>query len=127
MSSLSPQNNIVQRFVKQTENARSTTRGSPRATGLDIYSASNTTVPTTGKELILTELQTQLPEGCYGRIAPRSGSALSHLIDTGGAVSDQDYRCNIGVIIYNHSDTPFIVSRADRVAQIISEKNIIRY
>ena len=101
------------RSVKLIELARSLTRGSPKAAGLDLYSVSITTVLPRGKVLISTNLQIQLPDGCYGWIAPRSGLELAHHIDIGGGVIDQDYRGNTGVIIYNHSDTPFIVSRGD--------------
>ena len=104
------QNNAVIRFAKLTENAQTPTRGSPRAAGLDLYSANDTTVPARGKALISTDLQIQLQEGSYGRIAPRSGLALQHHIDIGGGIVDKDYRGNIGVILYNHSDLPFIVS-----------------
>ena len=110
------------RFVKLSEHARSPTRGSPKAAGLDLYSASSTTVPARGKQLVSTDLQIQLPNGCYGRIAPRSGLALNHHLDIGGGVIDQDYRGNVGVIIYNHSDTPFIITRGDRIAQLICER-----
>ena len=113
MSASSTQNTIPLRFVKLTENARSPTQGSPTAAGLDLYSDCNTTVHARGKELILTDLQIQLPEGCYGRIAPPSGLALAHHIDIGGGVIDPDYRGNTSVIIYKHSDTPFIVSRRE--------------
>jgi dUTP pyrophosphatase len=53
---------------------------------LHIYfcSAYDVTVPARGKELIKTDLQIELPTGCYGRIAPRSGLALKHHIDVGG-------------------------------------------
>ena len=33
-----------------------------------------------------------LPDGCYGRIAPRSGLAAKHHIDIGAGVVDRDYR-----------------------------------
>ena len=59
-----------------------------------MYSSLNTTVPAEGKRLIPTDLQMKLPEGFYGRIAPRSGLALEHHIDIGGGVIDQDYRGN---------------------------------
>ena len=108
------------RFVKLSQYAQTPTRGSPNAAGLDLYSASCTTVPARGKELILTDLQIQLPHGCYGRIAPRSGLALNQHLGFGGGVIDQDYRCNVGVITYNHSDTPFI-TRGNRIAQLICE------
>ena len=72
--------------------------------------------------MLFTDLQIQLPVGCYGRIAPRSGLALNHHIDIGGGVIDRDFRGNIGIIIYNHSDTLFIITRGDRIAQLKCEK-----
>ena len=110
------------RFVKQTENAQKPTRESPKTPGVDLYSAYDVTVPARGNVLISTDLQIQLPEGCCGRIAPRSGLALEHHTDIGGAVIDQDYCDNLGVILHNHSDVPYAVSRDDRIAQLICEK-----
>ncbi len=42
-------------------------------------------VPARGKELIKTDLQIELPPGCYGRVAPRSGLAWKNFIDVGGS------------------------------------------
>ena len=67
-------------------------------------------MPARGNALISTDLQIQLPEGCYGRIAPRSGMALEHHIDLGGGVIDEDYRGNLCVILFNHPDAPYAVS-----------------
>ena len=72
--------------------------------------------------MLFTHLQRQLPVGFYGRIAPRSGLALNYHIDIGGGVIDRDFRGNIGIIIYNHSDTLFIITRGDRIAQLKCEK-----
>jgi dUTP pyrophosphatase len=33
-------------------------------------------------------------------------------------VTDEDYKGNIGVILYNHSSIPFKIIRGDRIAQI---------
>ena len=83
----SSKNNIILRFVKLTENAQTPTRGSSGAAGLDLYSAYDMIVPARENVLISTDLQIQLPEGCYGRIAPRSGLALKHHIDIGGVLN----------------------------------------
>ena len=64
-----------------------------------------------GKDLVFSDLQIQLPHGCYWRIAHRSVLALKHHIVIGGDVTVHDYRGNIGVIIYNNSDKPFYISR----------------
>jgi len=42
--------------------------------------------------LIKTDLQIAVPEGTYGRVAPRSGLALKNFIDVGAGVVDADYR-----------------------------------
>ena len=52
----------------------------------------------------------------YGRIAPRSGLALKHFIDVGAGVVDEDYRGEVGVVLFNHSHLDFIVNKGDRIA-----------
>lgn len=36
-------------------------------------------------------------------------------------VIDEDYRGNVGIVMFNHSQSPFKVSKGDRVAQLICE------
>nr|CAD7586745.1 unnamed protein product [Timema genevievae] len=110
------------RFVKLTENALSPIKGSAKAAGYDLRSAYDLTVPARGKELVRTDIQIELPAGCYGRVAPRSGLALKHHIDVGAGVIDEDYRGNVGVLLFNHSDHPFEVKRGDRIAQLICQR-----
>ena len=93
-----------------------------RAAGLDLYSAYDLTVPARGLVSVVTDLQIQIPEGFYGRIAPRSGLGLHHHIDIEAGVIDEDYRGNVAVILFNHSDKLFVINRGDRVAQLICEK-----
>ena len=57
-----------------------------------IFSAYDYTAPAKGKVLIKTDLQFAIPEGCYGRVAPRSGLALKNFLDVGAGVIDADYR-----------------------------------
>lgn len=49
-----------------------------------LCSAYDYEIPARGKELVKTDLQIQLPPGCYGRVAPRSGLAWKNHIDVGG-------------------------------------------
>jgi deoxyuridine 5'-triphosphate nucleotidohydrolase len=72
--------------------------------------------------MLKTDIAIAVPLGTYGRVAPRSGLALKHGIDVGAGVIDEDYRGNVGVILFNHSDVDFIVAAGDRVAQLILEK-----
>jgi dUTP pyrophosphatase len=109
-------------FAKLTEHASAPTKGSKFAAGYDLKSAYDAVVPKRGSCLVKTDIQIQLPTGTYGRIAPRSGLALKNKIDVGAGVVDEDYRGNIGVILFNHADEDFIVTKGDRIAQLICEK-----
>lgn len=105
-----------------SNNATLPTRGSERAAGYDLHSAAEIKVPARGKALVPTDLAIALPAGTYGRIAPRSGLAWKHHLDVGAGVIDQDYRGNVGIVLFNHSDLDFNVMNGDRVAQLILEK-----
>ena len=52
----------------------------------------------------------------------RSGLSWKNHIDVGGGTIDQDFTGNVGVILFNHSDTDLKVSAGDRVAQLILVK-----
>uniref|UniRef100_A0A034VXR2 Deoxyuridine 5'-triphosphate nucleotidohydrolase n=1 Tax=Bactrocera dorsalis TaxID=27457 RepID=A0A034VXR2_BACDO len=116
------ESNCVLRFAKLTEHALAPVRGSPRAAGLDLKSAYDVKIPARGKAVVKTDLQVQVPEGSYGRVAPRSGLAVKNFIDVGAGVVDEDYRGNLGVVLFNHSDEDFEVKRGDRIAQFICER-----
>ena len=49
-------------------------------------SAHDKVLPARGKALVKTDLSIAIPEGTYARIAPRSGLAWKHFIDTGAGV-----------------------------------------
>jgi dUTP pyrophosphatase len=105
-----------------SEHAILPTRGSVSSAGLDLYAAHDAIVYARGRELVRTDIAISVPQGTYGRIAPRSGLAYKHGIDVGAGVIDEDYTGNVGVILFNHSETNFTVSKGDRIAQLIIEK-----
>ena len=79
-------------------------------------------IPPHGKALIPLNIAVSIPQGYYGRIAPRSSLAMKH-IDVGAGVADSDYRGALGVVLYNLSpDNPFVVRTGDRIAQLILQK-----
>ncbi|MEI7488738.1 MAG: dUTP diphosphatase [Chryseobacterium sp.] len=109
-------------IVKLSENATVPTRGSVLAAGYDLYSAYDYVAPAHGKILVNTDIQICVPCGTYGRVAPRSGLAWNNYIDIGAGVIDQDFRGNVCVVIFNHSNTDFHIKAKDRIAQLICEK-----
>ena len=64
------------------------------------------------RKLIPTGLYIALPDGYEAQMRPRSGLAIKHgitLLNTPGTI-DADYRGEIGVILVNLSNEPFVVN-----------------
>ena len=73
------------------------------------------------RALIPTGIYIELPEGYECQIRPRSGLALKHgvtVLNTPGTI-DADYRGEIGVILINLSDKPFVVNDGERICQMV--------
>lgn len=115
-------NDNVLYFKKMSDRATTPSRGSELAAGYDLYSAENVIIPKQGKALVKTDIAIALPEGCYGRVAPRSSLSWKHHIDVGAGVVDRDYRGNVGVVLFNLSQQDYKVQQGDRIAQLIVER-----
>ena len=68
--------------------------------------------------MVSTGIAIQLPEGCYGQIAPRSGLSMKG-IDVGAGVIDEDYRGEIKVLLRNSSDEEVRLDSSERIAQLL--------
>ena len=71
--------------------------------------------------LVKTGISIALPDGYEAQVRPRSGLALKHsvtVLNAPGTI-DADYRGEIGVILINHAEEPFVVTRGMRIAQMI--------
>jgi dUTP pyrophosphatase len=95
------------------------------AAGLDLRAAVAADAPLTllpgARALVPTGLVLAVPEGFEAQVRPRSGLALRHgvtCLNAPGTV-DSDYRGEVGVILVNHGQAPFVVSRGERVAQLV--------
>ncbi|AET39457.1 bifunctional dITP/dUTP diphosphatase Ecym_4403 [Eremothecium cymbalariae DBVPG len=105
-----------------SNDATAPTRGSASAAGYDIFASKETTIPARGRALVATDISFTVPVGTYGRIAPRSGLAVKHGIDTGAGVIDRDYTGEVKIALFNHTDEEFKIQKGDRVAQLILER-----
>lgn len=91
------------------------------AAGMDLLAAAPCVVPPGGRALVPTGLRVALPPGFEMQVRPRSGLALRHgvtVLNTPGTV-DEDYRGEVGVILFNAGTEPFAVARGDRIAQAV--------
>ena len=95
------------------------------AAGMDLHAALPEDAPLQlqpgRRACIPTGLVIALPQGCEAQIRPRSGLALHHgvtVLNAPGTI-DSDYRGELLVLLINHGDAPFIVSRGMRIAQLV--------
>lgn len=93
------------------------------AAGLDLRAAIGeaVTLAPGARALVPTGLSIQLPVGFEGQIRPRSGLALRHgvtVLNAPGTV-DSDYRGEVSVVLINHGNEPFTITRGDRIAQLV--------
>ena len=91
--------------------------------GMDIraYIQEPLTIMPLKRALVKTGLYIQIPEGFEAQIRPRSGLALKNgitVLNTPGTI-DSDYRGEVGIIIVNLSEEPFVINSGDRIAQMI--------
>lgn len=118
------------------------TRAKSSDAGYDLYAGETRVIGPMDRLVISTGICVEIPEGYYGRVAPRSGLAIKEGIDVLGGVIDSGYRSDIGVILIN-LNLPDIVNaskyakahqvlfgqrnrmqieKGDRIAQLIIEK-----
>lgn len=107
---------------KLSENATLPKKGSAQAAGFDLFAAEDSVIAAGGKGIAKTNIAIKMPRGYYGRVAPRSGLAWKKHLDVGAGVIDEDYRGDVGVVLFNHAKEDFEVKKGDRVAQLILEK-----
>lgn len=93
------------------------------AAGLDLLAAVDDPVTLAPGErmLVPTGLSMALPAGFEAQVRPRSGLAAKHgvtVLNTPGTI-DADYRGEVKVILVNLGQEPFLISRADRIAQMV--------
>lgn len=71
--------------------------------------------------LVPTGLYIALPPGTEAQIRPRSGLALKKgitVLNSPGTI-DADYRGEIGIILINLSQEPFVIQDGERIAQMV--------
>lgn len=93
------------------------------AAGLDLSAAvpDPVVIPPGERRFVPTGLAVAIPDGFEGQVRPRSGLALKHgigIVNSPGTI-DSDYRGEIGIVLVNHGNEPFTVTRGSRIAQLV--------
>tara|TARA_R110002072_G_scaffold139483_1_gene283119 strand:+ start:8641 stop:9066 length:426 start_codon:yes stop_codon:yes gene_type:complete len=110
------------RVKRLNDNATLPVRGSAGAVGYDLACIEDFVLDTQSHLLVPTGLGFQLPNGVYGRVAPRSGLTVKHGIHIGAGVIDPDYMGEVKVAMFNLGLAPVEFKKGDRVAQLILER-----
>lgn len=111
------------KLKKLTPDAIIPTYGTEFAAGADLYSSIKEDIIINPKEtkFINTGIALEIPDGLVGLIYARSGLACKKGVAPANKVGviDSDYRGEIIVALYNHSENPLIISYGDRIAQFV--------
>lgn len=114
------------KVTKLVPHATVPSRATPLSAGYDLYSAEGYVILPQHRVVVSTGIQVALPDGVYGRIAPRSGLAVKHGLDVGAGVVDPDYNGELKVVLFNHDPKQtFIIRPGYRIAQLILENYTI--
>ena len=94
--------------------------------GLDIAAAvkDEIIIPQGKISLVPTNFSVEIPEGYEIQVRPRSGLAVKHgitVLNSPGTI-DSDYRGEVKIILINHGDRDYKISRGERIAQLVVSK-----
>lgn len=114
--------NVKVRIINKSNNPLPA-YATPHSAGMDLraFLSEPVTLQPMDRALIPTGIYIELPSGYECQIRPRSGLALKKgisLVNTPGTI-DADYRGEIGVILINLSQEPFVVNSGERICQMV--------
>ncbi len=96
----------------------------PGDAGCDLRSTEDLVIPAGGRALVGTGVKIAMPDGFVGLVHPRSGLAVKHgitVLNAPGTI-DAGYRGEIMVPLLNTSSEDFVISKGDRIAQLLFQK-----
>ena len=99
-------------------------RGSVLAAGLDVCSIEDLRIEPKTRVMARTGLAVAIPQGFYGRVAPRSGLAAKNGLDVLAGVIDSDYRGEVCCLLYNTGDEAIHLPAGSKICQLIVEQII---
>jgi dUTP pyrophosphatase len=93
------------------------------AAGMDLHAAieADCTIAPGARRFLPCGFSLAVPPGYEGQVRSRSGLALKHgiaVLNSPGTI-DSDYRGELAVVLINHGDVPFVVSKGMRIAQLV--------
>lgn len=95
--------------------------GTDFSAGADLYALTDYPIEPGKTAFIHTGVKMEIPNECVGLVFARSGLSTKQGLAPANKVGviDSDYRGEVIVALYNHSDVTRIVSKGDRIAQMV--------
>lgn len=87
--------------------------------GWDIQSKESFTMFARERRLVSTGVSVAIPEGYAGLLWSRSGMSYNLGIQVGAGLIDSSYRGEVGVLLYNLSNSPVDIKAGERIAQLV--------
>ena len=115
--------NILIKYLNESKDLYRLEKATKGSAGFDLLASINSPLEIeAGKSLLVPcGFSLQMPNNFEAQVRPRSGLALKNyvtVLNTPGTI-DSDYRGEICVILINHGQMSFRISRGMRIAQII--------
>lgn len=109
------------RIKKISENAVIPRYQTDGAVGFDLHSSENVIIDRDCTVVVGTGLRVKVPEGYEMQIRPRSGLSVDTKLRVANAPGtiDNDYRGEVGVILYNTGNRAEQIEKGDRIAQAV--------
>ena len=115
--------NILIKYLNESNDLYRLEKATKGSAGFDLLASINDSLEIgAGKSLLVPcGFSLQMPNNFEAQVRPRSGLALKNsitVLNTPGTI-DSDYRGEICVILINHGQMSFKITRGMRIAQII--------
>ena len=94
----------------------------PGDAAMDLFSIEDYTINPSRIGLINTGIAIEIPEGYVGLIWDKGSIGMIKGQKTLGGVFDSNYRGEVTVALFNLKDTPYIIKKGEKVAQILIQK-----
>lgn len=124
MSSLPPYLPQI-RFERTHPDAQLPRKNFDSDSGWDLVAVESVTIPPRGRNIVPVGLKlAYLEPGYWLSVESRSGLSFKHGVLAHPGVIDQNYRGDLGVLLYNHGDAVYTVQKGDRIAQLVAHFNL---
>lgn len=121
MLALSFRTNIEVKIVKLNPDAIIPQYAHPTDAGADVCAVEEITIEPGETKIVKTGIAVAIPAGYEIQVRPRSGLSLKsglRIANAPGTI-DADYRGEIGIIMTNTKDIPYVIDKGMKIAQLV--------